>query len=74
MKKRLDYILLRRRDELFDLKADPYSFNNLSENSNSKDQLKRLKQLAIAEMIRSEDPLLESLGDNTSYPAEWNKR
>ncbi len=74
MQKRLDYILLRRRDELFNLKKDPYSFNNLSEIPDNKVQLKEMQKLMLNEMKRTNDPLLESLEKSKSYPENWNKR
>ena len=74
MKKRLDYILLRRREELFDLRNDPYSFHNLAENPKYKKQLKQMRNLLIAEMERTDDPLLRSFENNESYPEEWNKK
>ncbi len=74
MKKRVDYILLRRREELFDLKNDPYSFHNLAEDPNYKEQLKQMKNLLFKEMLRTEDPLLISFENNESYPTEWNKK
>ena len=74
VQERLDYILLRRRDELFDLRKDPYSFNNLAECADYKRQLKKLRKLMIQEMKRSEDPLLESLEGGTSYPEAWSTR
>jgi N-sulfoglucosamine sulfohydrolase len=72
IQERLDYILLRRREELFNLKADPYSFNNLAELADHEAQLKRMQVLLIGEMKRSEDPLLESIEGGTSYPEAWN--
>jgi len=73
MKKRLDYILLRRREELFDLEKDPYSFNNIAEKAKYERQLDMMRQLLISEMKRSEDPLLSSMLGNESYPAQWDK-
>lgn len=73
MKERMDYILLRRRDELFDLEKDPYSVNNLADNPEYKDQLRKMQRLMTDEMKRSEDPLLESMEKHTSYPSEWGK-
>jgi N-sulfoglucosamine sulfohydrolase len=73
MKKRLDYILLRRREELFDLEKDPYSFNNLAENPKYKRQLEKMQKLLLKEMKRSGDPLLDSMVNNKSYPAQWSK-
>jgi galactokinase len=64
--------LLRRREELFDLKNDPYSFYNLAENPKYKAQLKQMRDLLIQEMLRTEDPLLKSLINNESHPEEWN--
>jgi N-sulfoglucosamine sulfohydrolase len=74
VQERLDYILLRRRDELFDLRKDPYSFNNLAETADYKRQLKLMRKLMIQEMKRSEDPLLESIEEGTSYPESWSTR
>jgi N-sulfoglucosamine sulfohydrolase len=74
MKERMDTILLRRRDELFDHRKDPYSFENLAENPEYKKQLKKMKKLVADEMKRSEDPLLDALENGGSYPAEWDKR
>ena len=74
MKERLDYILLRRRDELFDLKKDPYSFDNLAEVADHEGQLKLIQELMIKEMERTGDPLLESLEGGTSYPESWSIR
>jgi N-sulfoglucosamine sulfohydrolase len=74
MKERLDYILLRRRDELFDLKKDPYSFNNIAEITDKEGQLKKMQKLMINEMKRTNDPLLESLEGGTSYPESWSIR
>ena len=73
MKKRMDTILLRRREELFDLKNDSYSFTNLAENRKYDEQIQALQERMIAEMKRSEDPLLDSLLKKTSYPPEWNE-
>jgi N-sulfoglucosamine sulfohydrolase len=69
MKERVDYILLRRRDELFDLRKDPYSFTNLAESPEHKAQLEQMKKLMEQEMARTEDPLLKSLQKNG--PVEW---
>ena len=74
MKKRVDYILLRRRDELFDLKKDPYSFHNLAEDPEYRQQLREMKERVINEMKRSEDPLLDSIENNDRYPAQWDRR
>lgn len=74
MKKRVDYILLRRREELFDLKNDPYSFHNLAEDPKYKVKLQQMNNLLLKEMIRTEDPLLKSMESNESYPLEWNKK
>ena len=74
MKERMDTILLRRRDELFDLRKDPYSFENLGENPEYSSQLKKMKGLILDEMTRSNDPLFECFEDGGSYPAEWDKR
>ncbi len=74
MKKRFDYILLRRREELFDLKNDPYSFHNLADNPKYETQLKKMRDLLMKEMLRTDDPLLSSLINNESYPEEWNKK
>ena len=71
MQERLDYILLRRRDELFNLKADPYSFNNLAGDPDYKNDLKRMRKLMMEEMERTGDPLLESLKGGGSYPESW---
>lgn len=72
MLKRLDYILLRRRDELFNLKEDTYSFNNLAENPDYKEQMKKMQKRMMDEMERTGDPLLESLEKGFSYPEDWN--
>ena len=74
MKKRMDYILLRRREELFDLKNDPYSFHNLADNPKYGIELKKMRNLLMKEMVRTEDPLLTSFEKNESYPVEWNKK
>lgn len=74
MKERIDTILLRRREELFDLSKDSYSFENLAENPEYKKQLKKMKLLVLDEMQRSEDPLFHCLENGGSYPDEWNKR
>ena len=74
MKERMDTILLRRRDELFDLGNDPYSFENMAESPEYRKQLKKMKKRLISEMERSEDPLLDALNNNTRYPDEWDKR
>jgi N-sulfoglucosamine sulfohydrolase len=71
MAARMNTILLRRRDELFDLKKDPWSFNNLSSNPEYTTQLKKMKTLILNEMKRSKDPLIESLQKHESYPKEW---
>jgi N-sulfoglucosamine sulfohydrolase len=68
---RMNNILLRRRDELFDLKKDPWSFKNLSTNPEYVSQLKKMKALMLEEMRRSADPLLDSLQNNGSYPKSW---
>ena len=74
IKERMDTILLRRRDELFDHRKDPYSFENLAENPEYEKQLKKMKKLVADEMKRSDDPLLDALENGGSYPAEWDKR
>jgi len=73
IQKRLNYILLRRRDELFYLSEDPYSFNNLAENTDYLDQLGKMQIRMIDEMIRTEDPLIESFIKCKSYPENWNE-
>jgi N-sulfoglucosamine sulfohydrolase len=74
MKERVNTILLRRRDELFDLKEDPYSFKNLADSPEFSKQLNKMKQLVVAEMDRSEDPLFQCLENGGSYPTEWDDR
>ena len=74
MNERLDYILHRRRNELFNLKEDPYSFNNLAEAPEYEPQLKKMKELMRQEMERTNDPLLESLEKGISYPERWSMR
>jgi N-sulfoglucosamine sulfohydrolase len=73
MKKRVDYILLRRRDELFDLRKDPYSFTNRAEDPECRQQLRQMQELVIREMERSGDPLLDSMKTNGRYPATWDQ-
>ncbi len=73
MKERVDYILLRRRNELFDLRKDPCSFKNLVDSPEYKEQLEAMKALMMQEMMRTEDPLLQSLEKNERYPAAWDK-
>ena len=74
MEERLDYILHRRRNELFDLNADPYSFQNLAEKHEYEEQLGEMQELMRQEMARTNDPLLESLEKGTSYPESWSVR
>lgn len=74
MKKRVETILLRRREELFDLQNDPYSFTNLADRPEYKSQLETMRALMMKKMEASEDPLLDSLKNNTSYPAEWDQK
>ncbi len=74
MKKRVDYILLRRRDELFDLRRDPYSCDNLAESPEYSRQLEKMKKTMAAEMARTGDPLLESLVRDRGYPAQWDQK
>lgn len=69
--KRVETILLRRRDELFDRSKDPYSLNNLADDPEYRTVLKKMKKLMADEMKRSEDPLFQSLENNESYPKEW---
>jgi N-sulfoglucosamine sulfohydrolase len=71
MAERVNTILLRRRDELFDLKKDPWSFKNLSNHPEYAPQLNKMKALILEEMKRSDDPLLSSLQNNESYPKVW---
>lgn len=74
MKERMDTILLRRRDELFDLRKDPNSFDNLSDNPEFATQLRQMKQLISDEMKRSGDPLIDAFENHTKYPDDWDKR
>ncbi|MEA2068094.1 MAG: sulfatase [Verrucomicrobiota bacterium] len=74
MKKRVETIILRRRDELFDLRKDPYSFDNLSGSPEYKTQLRKMKALVANEMKRSEDPLFQSLENNEPYPSKWGNK
>ena len=74
MAERVDYILHRSRDEFFDLRKDPYSFDNLAENPEFATQLRQMKQLISDEMKRSGDPLIDAFENNTRYPAEWDKQ
>jgi len=73
MKKRVDYILLRRRDELFDLRKDPYSFTNRAKDPECGQQLRQMQELVIREMERNGDPLLDSMKKHDRYPAVWDK-
>ena len=73
MQKRVDSILLRRRDELFDLQNDPFSQKNLADSPEYKQQIEILKKKMVEEMVRTEDPLLESLQSGRTYPGEWDK-
>ena len=74
MKERLDTILLRRRDELFNRNKDPYSFENLAGDPEYRTVLKKMKKLLADEMEQSEDPLFQRLENGGSYPAEWDER
>jgi N-sulfoglucosamine sulfohydrolase len=74
MQERLDTILLRSRDELFDLRKDPYSFDNLSDNPEFATQLRQMKQRLADEMKRSADPLISAFENHTSYPDAWDQR
>jgi hypothetical protein len=74
MQERLDTILLRSRDELFDLRKDPYSFDNLSDNPEFATQLRQMKQRVADEMKRSADPLISAFENHTSYPDAWDQR
>lgn len=74
MKERVNYILLRRRDELFDLRKDPCSFKNLADLPEYKEKLEAMQAPMMQEMIRTEDPLLQSLQKNETYPDDWNKK
>lgn len=73
IKERVEYILLRRREELFDLENDPYSFQNLAENPEYQKQLQTMRKLMAAEMKRTRDPLAKSFLRNESYPSYWDK-
>ena len=72
LKKRVDYIYRRSRDELFDLRKDPCSFNNLAQNREYHDVLKLMKMMLAQEMLRTNDPLLDALQKITRYPEEWD--
>jgi N-sulfoglucosamine sulfohydrolase len=74
MRKRVDYILLRRRDELFDLRRDPFSFDNLADSPEYSGQLELMKKTMAGEMARTEDPLLEGLLNGGDYPAVWDQK
>jgi N-sulfoglucosamine sulfohydrolase len=74
MKERLDYILLRRREELFDLRSDPYSFKNLAEDKKYAAQKQQMRNLLNKAMKQSEDPLHGTIETNDSYPGQWDKR
>jgi N-sulfoglucosamine sulfohydrolase len=74
MQARVDSILLRHRDELFDLRKDPNSFDNLSDNPEFATQLRQMKRLISDEMKRSVDPLISAFENHTSYPDAWDQR
>jgi N-sulfoglucosamine sulfohydrolase len=73
MRERVDSILLRRRDELFDLRTDPYSAQNLAGSPEHAAQLAAMKERMREEMARTRDPLLESLRAGSGYPREWDQ-
>jgi len=73
MKKRLDYILLRRREELFDLENDPYSFNNLADDEKYGEQKNKMRALLNRMMKQTEDPLYGTIETGASYPKQWDK-
>ncbi len=73
MKKRLDYILLRRREEMFDLASDPYSFNNLADDEKYAEQKNKMRTLLNKAMKQSEDPLYGTIETGASYPKHWGK-
>ncbi len=72
MRERLNYMLLRQRDELFDLKADPYSFDNLAEEQAYQSKMEEMQALLAKEMERTNDTLLPYLVEKTGYPEEWD--
>jgi N-sulfoglucosamine sulfohydrolase len=72
IKRRLDEILLRSKEELFDRRKDPYALNNVVENPEAYGALNKLKNLVTAEMRRSRDPLLEYFEGSEGYPEEWD--
>lgn len=72
IKRRLDEILLRSKEELFDRRKDPFALNNVVENPEAYGALNKLKNLVAAEMRRSRDPLLEYFEGSEGYPEEWD--
>lgn len=70
----LNTILLRQRDELFNLAKDPYSRKNLAGSPDMEEQLSLLQQRLISEMRASDDPLLDSLVNGSRHPREWDVR
>ena len=74
MKARVNKIVMPDRDGLYDLRKDPYSAENLAESPEYKEKLESMRALMMQEMVRTEDPLFQSLQKNETYPAEWDKK
>lgn len=58
IKARVDYYLYRRNEEFYDLEKDPTERRNLIGESSYAGEIKRMKAMLLAEMTRTEDPLL----------------
>jgi hypothetical protein len=58
MRARVDFCLLRTREEFYDTASDPGCLKNLSGTPTTGAAMGRLKELLVAEMRRTGDPLL----------------
>ncbi|AKJ63689.1 sulfatase [Kiritimatiella glycovorans] len=70
---RVDFILHRTREELYDREKDPWCLNNVIDDPDYARAKKNMKALMEREMRTTGDPLLSAFLEGGSFPAEWSE-
>jgi N-sulfoglucosamine sulfohydrolase len=70
---RVKHIEYRVREELYDLKQDPFCLHNLVDDPQQAAVKAELKKIMHEEMVKTEDPLLPSFLGEGTIPPLWLK-
>lgn len=71
IRKRMNHLLFREKEELYDIVKDPWCLNNLAQDPEQSEILAGLKKQMERQMISTSDPLLPSFTKGDPIPSSW---